>query len=193
MPLASVQKVRTQSNPVKISRTQTPEPSSLFPGLYFFSDMVPFLAFSTTSDRWGTAQEGQARGLARFSANRAKTCIFVFWDRLSLVTRRLVAGSLVTGGEEVGRWWRERLSLVTRRWRLAKLCSKVRISAASTFKSCFPLPPKSMLGSLFGAEKKSPKHPKFTVLYTSYPCFVWILEHKNVQSCAWSSEQKSSF
>ena len=112
---------------------------------------------------------------------------------MSLVTRRSVAGLLVTGDEEVGRWWRERLSLVTRRWRLAKLCSKVRISAASTFKSCFPLPPKSMLGSLFGAEKKSPKHPKFTVLYTSYPCFVWILEDKIVQSRAWSSEQNSAF
>ena len=41
-----------------------------------------------------------------------------------------------------------------------------------------------------GPKKKRPKHPKFTVLYTSFPCFVWVLEHKNVQSRAWSSEQK---
>ena len=52
-----------------------------------FEGMVLFLAFSTVSGRCGTAQERGARGLIRFRANEAKTCIFVFFEHFSELAR----------------------------------------------------------------------------------------------------------
>ena len=74
-------------NPAQPSPTQPTQPSSLFSRTLFFFGYGAFLAFSTASGRWGTAQEREARGVARFRANGAKTCIFVFFKHFSELAR----------------------------------------------------------------------------------------------------------
>ena len=74
-------------NPAQPSPTQPTQPSSLFSRTLFFFGYGAFLAFSTASGRLGTAQEREARGVARFRANGAKTCIFVFFEHFSELAR----------------------------------------------------------------------------------------------------------
>ena len=87
-PLGLLSGIRTLLGSLTLGRpAELTNPAHFFPGLYFFSDMMPFLAFSIASGRWGTAQERGARGLTRFRANEAKTCIFVFFEHFSELAR----------------------------------------------------------------------------------------------------------
>ena len=74
-------------NPAQPSPTQPTQPSSLFSRTLFFFGYGAFLAFSTASGRWGTAQERGARGLTRFRANEVKTCIFMFFEHFRELAR----------------------------------------------------------------------------------------------------------
>ena len=102
----------------------------------FFFGYGAFLAFSTASGRLGTAQKREARGVARFRANGAKTCIFVFFEHFSELARA-ARGHVIRNQLSRNPKWTVRGHAAQKRGNTLKLSPEINVEELQYFFSSF--------------------------------------------------------